>query len=176
MEQFLKSVERRAFRMAEIATGSRDDALDVLQDAMLEFVRAYAHKPEEQWKPLFYRIVQNKIRDWGRRSKVRRIFMTFLPSRRPGQDQEDADPLQTIRDPEAPDPYRGVKTGEALRRLEAVLRDLPPRQQQVFLLRVWEGLSVNETAIAMGCSQGSVKTHYSRAMNTLQEGLKDDWP
>lgn len=176
MEQFLKSVERRAFRMAEIATGSRDDALDVLQDAMLEFVRAYAHKPEEQWKPLFYRIVQNKIRDWGRRSKVRRILMTLLPSRRPDQDQEDVDPLQTIRDPEAPDPYRGAQTGEALRRLEAVLKELPPRQQQVFLLRVWEGLSVNETATAMGCSQGSVKTHYSWAMNTLQEGLKDNWP
>ena len=105
MEQFLKSVERRAFRMAQIATGSRDDALDVLQDAMLEFVRAYAHKPMDQWKPLFYRIVQNKIRDWRRRSKVRNIFVTFLPGRRQGQDQEDADPLQTLRDPEAPDPY-----------------------------------------------------------------------
>jgi len=176
MEQFLKSVERRAFRMAEIATRSRDDALDLLQDAMLEFVRAYGHKPVEQWKPLFYRIVQNKIRDWGRRSKVRKIFVTLLPSRRHGEDREDADPLQTIRDPKTPDPYRGAKTGEAIRRLEAVLRDLPPRQQQVFLLRVWEGLSVNETATAMGCSQGSVKTHYSRAMNTLQEGLKDTWP
>jgi RNA polymerase sigma-70 factor, ECF subfamily len=176
MEQFLKSVERRAFRMAEIATGSRDDALDVLQDAMLEFVRAYAHKPEEQWKPLFYRIVQNKLRDWGRRAKVRRIFVNLLPSRRHGQDREDADPLQTIRDAETPDPYQGAKTGEAIKRLETVLRELPPRQQQVFLLRAWEGLSVNETATAMGCSQGSVKTHYSRALNTLQEGLKDDWP
>ncbi len=176
MEQFLKSVERRAFRMAEIATGSRDDALDMLQDAMLEFVRAYGQKPPDQWKPLFYRIVQNKIRDWGRRSKVRKIFMTFLPSRRHGQDLEDEDPWQTIIDPKTPDPYRGAKAGEAIRRLEAVLRDLPPRQQQVFLLRVWEGLSVNVTATAMACSQGSVKTHYFRAMNTLQENLKDTWP
>ncbi len=176
MEQFLKSVERRAFRMAQIATGSRDDALDVLQDAMLEFVRAYAHKPMDQWKPLFYRIVQNKIRDWRRRSKVRNIFVTFLPGRRQGQDQEDADPLQTLRDPEAPDPYRAAKTSEAIRRLEAVLRDLPPRQQQVFLLRAWEGLSVDETATAMGCSQGSVKTHYSRAITTLQESLRGTWP
>ncbi len=176
MEQFLKSVERRAFRMAEIATGSRDDALDMLQDAMFEFVRAYGQKPAEQWKPLFYRIVQNKIRDWSRRSKVRKIFTTFLPGRRHRQDQEDEDPLQTIMDQETPDPYRGAKTGEAIRRLEGVLRDLPPRQQQVFLLRVWEGLSVNDTATAMGCSQGSVKTHYFRAMNTLQENLKDTWP
>ncbi|MGP8050611.1 MAG: RNA polymerase sigma factor [Desulfobaccales bacterium] len=176
MEQFLKSVERRAFRMAEIATGSRDDAHDVLQDAMLEFVRAYGHKPVEEWKPLFYRIVQNKIRDWGRRAKVRKIFVTLLPSRRHDQDREAEDPIQTVRDQETPDPYHGAKTGEAMRRLETVLRDLPPRQQQVFLLRVWEGLSVNETATAMGCSQGSVKTHYSRALNTLQENLEDTWP
>ena len=86
MEQFLKSVERRAFRMAQIATGTRDDALDVLQDAMLEFVRAYAHKPMDEWKPLFYRIVQNKIRDW-RRAFQSQEYLRGLPSRpapRPG--------------------------------------------------------------------------------------------
>ncbi len=176
MEQFLKSVERRAFRMAQFATGCRDDALDMLQDAMLEFVRAYAHKPMDQWKPLFYRIVQNKIRDCHRRAKIRNVFVTLLPGGPRGQDREDIDPIQLISDPAAPDPYTGAKTGEAIRRLESVLRDLPPRQQQVFLLRAWEGLSVNETAIAMGCSQGSVKTHYSRAINTLQESLEGTWP
>jgi RNA polymerase sigma-70 factor (ECF subfamily) len=176
MEQFLKSVERRAFRMAQIATGNKEDALDLLQDAMLEFVRAYAHKPREQWKPLFYRIVQNEIRDWYRRRKIRQIFVSLLPGRRQDQEREEVDPIQLLSDPEAPDPFTETKASEAVKRLETILRELPLRQQQVFLLRAWEGLSVGETAAAMGCTQGTVKTHYFRALNTLQENLKDNWP
>ena len=177
MEQFLKSVERRAYRLAQIATGSRDDALDVLQDAMCEFVRAYAGKPRDQWRPLFYRVVQNKIHDWHRRSRVRNFFTGLLPGRRQDQDrEEESDPMQHFPDPAAPDAFVAVQTGEALARLEAALRELPVRQQQTFLLRAWEGLSVADTAAAMGCSQGTVKTHYSRALETLQKNLKDTWP
>jgi RNA polymerase sigma-70 factor (ECF subfamily) len=176
MEAFLKSVERRAFRMIQIATGNSEDALDILQDAMLVFVRAYADKPREQLKVLFYRIIQNKIRDWYRRRKIRNVFVNFFTVYRKGKDNEDGDPMQLIEDIGAPDPYEEAKTGQAMRRLESALRGLPPRQRQVFLLRAWEELSVEETATAMGCSPGTVKTHYSRAVSGLRQKLEDVWP
>lgn len=176
MESFLKSVERRAFRMAHIATRNPDDALDILQDAMLGFVRAYSDKPREQWKPLFYRTVQNKIRDWHRRSKVRSVFSAFVPGM--GRDREGPEPerMQTLPDRDASDPQAEAKKADAMRRLEDSLGGLPPRQQQAFLLRAWEGLSVRDTAVAMGCSEGSVKTHYSRAVHALRDQLEDTWP
>ncbi len=176
MEAFLKSVERRAFRMIQIATGNSDDALDILQDSMLDFVRAYPDKPADQLKVLFYRIVQNKIRDWYRRRKVRNVFVQLASIYRGHQDDEDSDPIQLVEDSETSDPQTMAQTSQAMKRLEVALQELPPRQRQVFLLRAWEQLSVQETASAMSCSEGSVKTHYSRAVNALREKLEDVWP
>lgn len=176
MEVFLASIEKRAFCMIRITTGDTDDALDILQDAMLGFVRSYSHKPRDEWKPLFYRIVQNKIRDWQRRTWVRYIVTPLFQFKGKGHSGDDKDIMQFIEDPDAANPYTKIMTGEAMRRLETTLQKLPARQRQVFLLRVWEGFSVQETARAMGCSEGTVKTHYHRAVNQLRESLQGVWP
>lgn len=176
MEQFLKSVERRAFRMAEISTGSADEALDIVQDAMFSMARRYAAKPRDKWKPLFYRIVQNRIRDWYRQQGVRKRWRVWLTGWSKGEAESGEDPLDTLADPAQKSPEEWAVIGDTRRALDQALKTLPPRQQQVFLLRAWEGLSVAETATAMRCSQGSVKTHYSRAVHALRERLEDHWP
>jgi RNA polymerase sigma-70 factor (ECF subfamily) len=168
-------VERRALRMAELAVGNRDDALDLVQDAMLGLVRHYRHKHEDEWGALFYRILQSRIRDWYRRSKVRyRLFGWLCHSA--AEEDAEVDPVQLAPDPAAPDPLRLVGNASAMRQLDTALQALPLRQQQAFLLRSWEGLDVAETAFAMGCSEGSVKTHYSRALQKLREQLEDHRP
>ncbi len=167
LNQFLTNVERRAYRMAQIATRHPDDALDIVQDAMLTLVKHYACKPETEWGPLFHRIMQNRIRDWYRRQKVRNYLTSWFSG------DEDDDPIQTLAAPENHSPEAQVNNEAMIDQLEQALQDLPLRQQQTFLLRVWEGLDVNETASAMGISGGSVKTHYSRAVHCLRKKLGD---
>ncbi|MFO0775391.1 MAG: RNA polymerase sigma factor [Nitrospiraceae bacterium] len=170
LDRFLASVERRAYRMARIATGDEEEALDLIQDAMLTLVQRYRDKPEAEWGPLFHRIVQSRIRDWYRRTRVRRMWRRWLTS--PNADQDDAeDPLEAMPDTERPQPDRAAMQRQAMTALDAALHALPMRQQQAFLLRAWEELDVAETAAAMGCSVGSVKTHYSRAVHTLRKRL-----
>ena len=176
MERFLVSVERRAFRMAQISTGSTEDALDIVQEAMLGLVRRYRSKPEREWKPLFYSILQGRIRDWYRKHKVRSKWMGWLSLRRHDDNEEQVDPMQEVADPAAGEPMQTVSDRHSIERLEIAIQQLPARQQQAFMLRTWEGLSVADTAIAMACSQGSVKTHYSRAINTLRTELEGQWP
>ncbi|MES9991190.1 MAG: RNA polymerase sigma factor [Candidatus Thiodiazotropha sp.] len=175
LERFLIQVERRAFTMAEIATGNRDDALDLVQDAMLALVKRYGDRASEEWPPLFYRILQSRIRDWYRRTRVRNRFRVWLglSGKEPGQ---EPDPIQEAADHKLPDVVDQLASQVAMDDLHATLRELPMRQQQAFLLRTWEGLSVGETAYAMGCSEGSVKTHYSRAVHRLRERLEDFRP
>jgi len=170
--RFLAATERRAFRIAQIATGSREDALDIVQDSMLKLAERYSAKPEQQWKPLFYRILQSKIRDWQRRNRVRMRFRGWLG--RSDSENPLEDPIQTVPDPHGRDPEQESGQDRALVRLEAALRQLPARQQQTFLLRAWEGMNVAQTAQAMGISAGSVKTHYHRAVRTLREVLGDE--
>jgi RNA polymerase sigma-70 factor, ECF subfamily len=165
MEEFLASIERRAFRMAELATQSSDDALDILQDAMIALVQKYSDKPQEEWKPLFFRILQNRILDWHRRRKVRSIWQSFW--------NKEEDSIDQIADPEAHDPGEGLVLSESSKHVHSALRTLPLRQQQAVLFRVWEEMSVAETARAMGISEGSVKTHFSRGTKTLRKLLKD---
>jgi len=172
IDQFLASIERRAFRMADIATNNPDDALELVQDAMLAFVRSYANKPAEQWKPLFYRVLQNRIIDWHRRSKVRNRWMVWL-KREP---ESDMDPIQSMPDPVRGDADIQVGRDDATEAMVNALKKLPDRQQQAFILRAWEGMNVAATATAMGCSSGSVKTHYSRALTRLRKELEDFWP
>jgi len=174
LDRFLASVEKRAFQIARIAVRNADDALDIVQDAMLQLARRYGQRPSEEWKPLFYRILQNRIRDCQRRRMVKNKFFAWLPGTSRSDGDIDADPFEAVRD-ETQGPADRVITGEAMRLLENALRDLPARQQEAFLLRNLEGLDVAETAQAMGCSEGSVKTHYSRAVHTLRSQLADAW-
>ncbi|WP_053382188.1 RNA polymerase sigma factor [Nitrospira moscoviensis] len=174
LDRFLASVERRAFRMAFIATGQEEDAHDLVQDAMLKLVERYAGCGEAGWAPLFHRILQSKIRDWYRRTKVRSRWRLWLGR---GDESEEADdPLESIADTATPSVEHQVKTKQAAAALEEALRSLPLRQQQAFLLRAWEELDVAQTAAAMGCSEGSVKTHYFRAVQTLRKRLGSHWP
>ncbi len=169
LDAFLAQIERRAYRMALIATRHRDDALDLVQDAMFLLVRKYAHKPEADWPPLFYRILQTRIVDWSRRRKVRSLWQRVLGR----QDDEGEDPLALLPDSVHATPDHRVAQAAAMDALERALAQLPLRQHQAFLLRVWEGLDTAQTAQAMGCSEGSVKTHYSRAVHALRELLEE---
>lgn len=166
--QFLAGVELRAFRIAQAALRNEDDALDAVQDAMLQLARAYAHRPAEEWKPLFYRILENRIRDMQRRRSVRDRVMAWLPFT--ADTQDESDPIAQAPSDE-PLPARRLELDETMQALQRAVSGLPRRQQQVFLLRTLEGLDVAQTAQAMGCSQGSVKTHYFRALRTLREQL-----
>ncbi|GMR09150.1 MAG: RNA polymerase sigma factor [Gammaproteobacteria bacterium] len=174
MDRFLAGVERRAFRMAEIATSSREDALDIVQDAMLKLATTYAHKGEDEWGPLFHRILQSKIKDWYRRTSVRNRWRVWLHGRR-DEEETQADPIQACKDEAAIEPPRQVSVDDATAALEREIQRLPMRQRQVLMLRLWEGLDVAATAKAMGCSQGSVKSHYSRAVHSLRDKLGDHW-
>lgn len=171
LNQFLQSVERKAFRMAQIALRHEDDALDAVQDAMLQLARAYAHRPAAEWRPLFYRILENRIRDMQRRRTVRGRIFAWLPA--PREDEDGAVEDYSDRSPSpGPEPLAALQTDEAMATLERILNQLPPRQREVFMLRNFEGMDVAETASAMGCSAGSVKTHYFRAIHTLRAQLE----
>ena len=173
LNQFLAEVERRALRMAEIAVRDRDEALDIVQDSMIKLARNYANRAQDEWAPLFYRILQNGIRDWHRRRKVRNRVMVWFGRGRDGDDEYDV--VATAPDPAGRTPVEELQTDEAIQRLEAAIGGLPGRQREAFMLRTFEGLDVAGTATAMGCSEGSVKTHYSRAIHTLREQLGDVW-
>ncbi len=169
LSQFLAGVEVRAFKIAQAALRHEDDALDAVQDAMLQLARAYAQRPAEEWKPLFYRILENRIRDMQRRRTVRNRVMSWLPFRS-DPEEDGPDPIAEAASEEPP-PMRLLEIDEAMAALQKALGALPRRQQQAFLLRTLEGLDVAQTAAAMGCSQGSVKTHYFRALQTLRAQL-----
>lgn len=174
MDEFLASVERQAFRMAELATRNSDEALDIVQDAMISLVKNYSTKPDTEWKPLFFQIVQNRIRDWHRKKSVRDRW-NGMKSLWRGQ-EADEDPIQNLADPKGKTPGEQAALKDSSTALDAALKTLSWRQQQAFLLRAWEEMSVAETAHVMQCSEGSVKTHYSRALQTLRNLLEDHWP
>ena len=173
LNQFLAGVERRALRFAEIAVRDRDEALDLVQDAMIKLARNYAGRPEDEWTPLFYRILQNAIRDWYRRQAVRNRVMVWFG--RGTKTDKDYDPVAQAPDPAGRSPDEQAETAEAMQQLESAVGQLPARQREAFMLRTFEGLDVAGTAVAMGCSEGSVKTHYSRAVHTLRDALGEHW-
>ncbi len=174
LDRFLAGVERRAFRLAAIALRDAEDALDVVQDSMLQLATRYGSRPSEEWRPLFYRILGNRIHDFQRRRRVRNRVLAWLPGRHANL-PEETDPLDNLPDT-APLPLDELQGREALAALERALTALPARQQQAFVLRTFEGLDVAETAVAMGCSEGSVKTHHFRAVQALKAALQDHWP
>jgi len=171
LNQFLAEVERRALRIAEIAVRDRDEALDLVQDAMIKLARNYAERPGDEWAPLFYRILQNGVRDWHRRQKVRNRVMVWFG--RGTSTDDDYDVAANAPDPAGRSPDQELQTSEAMQHLEVSVHELPGRQREAFMLRTFEGLDVANTAVAMGCSEGSVKTHYSRAVHALRDKLGD---
>jgi len=175
LSEFLASVERRAFKQAVFAVRDDSHALDIVQDAMMKITESYGDRPAAELPPLFTRILQNTIHDFFRRSKVRSTWVTLFSALNP-VDQPDADPLETL---EAIDDARAESTEAAYEReqivtiIEEEVARLPARQREAFLLRYWEDLNVAETAASMGCSEGSVKTHCSRATHALAKALKE---
>jgi RNA polymerase sigma-70 factor (ECF subfamily) len=171
LDRFLRDIEARAYRIAAMSVGDADGALDIVQDAMIRLVRGYAQRPTEEWRPLFYRILRNRINDWYRRRAVRDSVLRFFG----GQQASEPGPVASAADPTNNDPQDVLAGEQALAALEAGIALLPARQREAFLLRNFEGLSVRDTASAMGCSDGSVKTHYSRALHRLREALGEHY-
>jgi RNA polymerase sigma-70 factor (ECF subfamily) len=166
----LASVERRAYRKAEIATGNLDDAMDILQDAMYKLAQKYAGNPANEWGPLFHTILQSRIMDYHRRKTVRNKYFSWFSS----DDKEgDLDPIQSAVDLTGKSPEEEMTQDASMEILDGSIRQLPARQQQAFMFRAFEGLDVAETAKMMKCSEGSVKTHYSRALSKLRVKLGD---
>lgn len=170
IDAFLASVERRAWRFAEIALRDPDEALDAVQDAMLRLVRHYADKPAEAWPPLFWGILRRRITDLQRRRTVRNRVLVWMGHGAHG----DEDDLPAWEAPDTgPGPARLLAARQAHAAMSKAIHALPRRQRQAFMLRVLEGLDVADTAQAMGCSAGSVKTHLSRAMDALRTRLEE---
>ena len=170
LDAFLAQVERRAFRMAELQLRHREDAMDAVQDAMLRLVKHYRDKPATEWPPLFWGILRRRIVDLQRRRKVRSIVVGWLGG---GRD-DDGDELPTWEPADqGPGPLDRLHDVQSYADMVAAVRQLPQRQREAFMLRMLEGLDVAETARAMGCSEGSVKTHLSRAMHHLRDQLED---
>lgn len=173
MEQFLRHIDQRAFHFVRASVGNIEDTHDIVQESMYKLVQKYADKPTVDWKPLLYKIMSSKIADFHRRRAVREKILFQAPAH-PDQDE---DYLQTqvlagvALDSDTPLP--SLESERRIDHLTETVKSLPARQQQAFMLRCWEGLSTRDTAIAMSCSEGSVKTHYSRAMSRLREQLEE---
>ena len=175
LASFLESIERRAFKQAMFAVHDEDTALDIVQDTMLKLAEKYGDRPEDEFPMLFQRILQNTIRDFYRRNKVRSMWTTLLSAFSP-DDDEDHDPLETLAADENPHgpitPESQLLQSQTLKAIEDEIKKLPARQREAFLMRYWDDLDISETAKLMGCSEGSVKTHCSRAASSLAETLK----
>ena len=179
ISDFLASIERRAFKQAVYAVRDDEAALDIVQDAMFKLAEKYADKPPAELPPLFQRILQNVIHDHFRRQKVRNLWTTLLSSLQPAasdRDGADNDPLDTLLPGEnnemAENAANIVESGQIVRIIESEIQRLPNRQREAFIMRYWQDMDVAETAAAMGCSEGSVKTHCSRATHTLAIALR----
>ena len=176
LSDFLASVERRAFKQCVYAVQEDEAALDIVQDSMMKLAEKYADRPPAELPLLFQRILQNGVRDHFRRGKVRSTWTTLLSNLGMGGDDDDADPLETM-DVDAhtnvpASPADRLEQSQVMAAIEEAVRALPDRQREAFMLRYWEELDVSETAKAMGCSEGSVKTHCSRATHALAKILK----
>lgn len=171
MDAFLQSIERKAYRMAQLSLSEHADAIDVIQDSMIKLVTHYSDRPPDQWKPLFYRILQNRIRDYQRQYKMKNMLFFW---RNDDKDEEltqwAVDEHHTIGKPE-----EEINKSQMQASVLQALHGLPEKQRQCFLMRSWEGMSVIDTAAAMGCSEGTVKTHYFRAVTKLRELLGEEY-
>ena len=168
LDRFLAGVEKRGYRLALAHLGERADALDAVQDAMFALVRKYATRAEAEWTPLFWTILRSRITDQQRRRSFRNRFRSWFGD----HDDTAGDPFDSIPAADG-EPSQLLEQRGALAAVDRAVRALPARQQQAFLLRVYQGLDVAETARVMGCGEGSVKTHLSRAMTALRVVLEE---
>lgn len=174
LSDFLAEVERRAYKQTVYAVRDDHAALDIVQDAMMKLAEKYGNHPATEFPMLFQRILQNTMRDYWRRQKVRNLWTTLLSSFGGSSDDgEDRDPLETIDvEDDGDEPSAQLARSQTIMLIERALEKLPTRQRQAFVLRYWEDMDVAETASIMGCSDGSVKTHCSRAVHALATELK----
>ncbi|MFO1364656.1 MAG: RNA polymerase sigma factor [Burkholderiales bacterium] len=176
LSDFLAGVERRAYKQAVFAVREDEAALDIVQDAMLRLAEKYGDKPSAELPLLFQRILQNAIRDYFRRRRVRNLWTTVLSALGGRRDEEDSDPLETLEAEAGAShekaPEEQMEQAQLLEIIEKEIVRLPARQREAFLLRYWEEFDVAETAAVMGCSEGSVKTHCSRAAHALAAALR----
>lgn len=173
LNHFLLGVEKKAFRMARLATKDNDYALDIVQDTMMVLAQKYASKSQQEWPALFYRILQNKIIDWHRKQTVKnKLFSFFGFFDEQVETPSNAEGLMPDQTGRTALPDKAMENTETSNKTMLAIEQLPVRQQQAFLLRQWQGLSVRETASAMSISEGSVKTHYSRAVQQLRITLE----
>jgi len=177
LSDFLENVERRAFKQALYAVRKEESALDIVQDAMIKLAGKYGDKPAADLPLLFQRILQNTIHDYFRREKVRNtwisLFSSFGADHEESQDFDILESYEAEHDTEAAESSADkVEREQVLTMIDAEIQKLPTRQREAFLMRYWEDMDVAETAAAMGCSEGSVKTHCSRATHTLALALK----
>ncbi|HLL18072.1 MAG TPA: RNA polymerase sigma factor [Rubrivivax sp.] len=176
LSDFLKSVEKRAFKRTVYAVRSDDAALDIVQDAMIRLAEKYADRPPAELPLVFQRILSNATMDHFRREKVRSGVMQNLSDFDKSGEDGDFDLLETLHALEdsmgTESAADAVSRGQMLRIIDAQVGELPTRQREAFLLRYWEEFDVAETAAVMGCSEGSVKTHCSRAVHALAKALR----
>jgi len=176
LAHFLKDVERRAFKRTAYAVRDDDAALDIVQDSMIRLAERYADRPADELPLLFQRILSNATMDWFRRQKVRSAVFSNLSDLEGSDDGGDFDLLESLLSQSdsqrGNSPVDSLEREQTLQAIESALSELPPRQREAFLLRYWEEFDVAETAKVMGCSEGSVKTHCSRAVHALAEFLK----
>ncbi|WP_457422965.1 RNA polymerase sigma factor [Roseateles sp. P5_E7] len=176
LNDFLRTVDRRAFKRTAYLVRDDDSALDIVQEAMIKLAEKYFDRPAAELPLLFQRILSNATMDHFRRQKVRRAVMTNMSDFEGASSDEDFDILEVLESQEgalgALSAADEVSRAQILQRIEAEVEQLPARQREAFLLRYWEELDVAETASVMGCSEGSVKTHCSRAVHSLAKSLK----
>ncbi len=174
LSDFLAAVERRAFKQTTYAVRDDHAALDIVQDAMMKLATKYADKPMVEFPMLFQRILQNTMRDYWRRQKVRNLWTTLLSSfGGSAESGDERDPLETIDvEDDSDQPHAQLERSQTIQLIELAIQKLPARQREAFVLRYWEDMDVAETAKIMGCSDGSVKTHCSRAVHALALTLK----
>ncbi|MCB5188362.1 RNA polymerase sigma factor [Methylobacillus caricis] len=174
LSDFLKQVERRAFKQTAYAVRDDHAAMDIVQDSMLKLAEKYSQRPVTEYPMLFQRILQNTMKDYWRRQKIRGAWTTLLSSLGVGNgDDEEHDPLETmVTDHVDDEPEVQYERQQTIAIIEEAIKSLPTRQREAFIMRYWEDMDVAETAAAMGCSEGSVKTHCSRAVHALAASLE----
>jgi RNA polymerase sigma-70 factor (ECF subfamily) len=176
LSDFLKNVEKRAFKRTLYAVRDDEAALDIVQDAMIRLAEKYVDRPAAELPLIFQRILSNATMDWFRRQKVRGAIMKNFSDFASAGEDGDFDILETLESQDGSTTTESaadnVSRAQILLAIEGQIEQLPTRQREAFLLRYWEELDVAETAAAMGCSEGSVKTHCSRAVHALAKALK----
>lgn len=176
LSDFLKSVEKRAFKRSVYHVRNEEAALDIVQDSMMKLAEHYGHKAAAELPMLFQRILSNCTLDWFRRQKTRNALFSNLSDFESDGEDGEFDLLGTLdvqeHSAQTESPETTTQRAQTLHAIESEIQELPARQREAFLMRYWEELDVAETAAAMGCSEGSVKTHCSRAVQALGKALR----